>query len=766
MRVSEGRLSFFLLLLMLLSITWSMEMAGWVEGLYVVEWTTLVGLTLGFLLTRREWPRGFRHLIGVLVGAPAIVYLVARFVGANLGWRDGLTILAYEFDAWLRMAVAGEAGTDTTVFVLLMAIVGWWLGYASVWMVFGTHRVWQALALTGAAMLVVVYGSPSEILPFFVLFIFCASLLAVRLYVFGQEQSWEKAKAHYDRDIDLYFLRDGGLLVTVVLVAVWILPLLSSSSLLSDLWARVEGPWHSVGDQWNRLFSGIRGYRQDYENVPFADRLALGGPIELGSDVVMWVQAEEGQYWRGTVYDKYDGSGWQNTDQLTAIITPDKYLPSEEEYELREFVRQIITPNWSGVGQVFGIGQPATVDLPVEVRYSFIDPSTGDEGDPFSAPAAVSIISSRVPIGRDRPYVVISSASIADVETLRRAGDDYPIWVSRRYLQLPPSLPQRVTELAEQIAAPHDNPYDRATAIEDYLRDSIAYNENIEAPPPDRDGIDYLLFDSHEGYCNYYASAMVVMARAVGIPSRLAVGYSGGDLDSERGQYEVREGDTHAWVEVYFPRYGWVEFEPTASEAPVARPTRDEDALRDELQDIRARQPDRDPLERDLLREELDEPYLRPLPRQGWRTVGWALVLLLISGSAGATAYWLFRRTTLKGSSEVERSYRGMGTYGRFLGVTARASQTPHEYAALLVEAVPEGTSEIRHIAAVYVQERFSRHGIGLPEEEAAREAWRRLRRSLWGKLLRRSVELGRQGVRRPLARLVRSRSRSDSGPV
>ncbi|MGB3905585.1 MAG: hypothetical protein WBB22_11735, partial [Anaerolineae bacterium] len=264
MQVKEGRLSFFLLMLMLLCIAWSMELAGWAEGLYVVEWTALGGLALGFLMTRAGWPRALRHLAGIMAGAWLVVAAMTRYIGPGSGWRDGLDILAYHFDVWLRTVVAGQSSADPAMFVLLMTLLGWWLGYSSAWMVFGTHKVWHALALTGGAMLLVVYGSPPEVAPFFVLFIFCALLLAVRLYVYTQEQSWDSEGAYYDRDIGFYFLRDGGVLVAVVVTAIWILPLLSSSSALSDLWARVGGPWHEVGDEWNQLFSGIKGYRQGY----------------------------------------------------------------------------------------------------------------------------------------------------------------------------------------------------------------------------------------------------------------------------------------------------------------------------------------------------------------------------------------------------------------------------------------------------------------------------------------------------------------------
>lgn len=746
-QVKEGRLSFVLLMLMLLSIVWSMELAGWVEGLHIVEWTALGGMIIGFLLTRSRWPRALKHLLALLTGVPLIFWATIRSIGPHLGWGDALSILAYHFDAWLRIVVAGQTSTDTTMFVLLMAVLGWWLGYTSAWLVFGTHKVWQALALTGAAMLLVAYGSPPKALPFFLLYIFCALLLAIRMYVYTGEQSWEKAKARYDRDISFYFLRDGGLLVVIVLLAVWVLPLVSSSSFLSDIWSQVEGPWRTVGDQWNRIFSGLQGYREDYQNIPFTDQLALGGPVDLSSRVVMWVRTEQGRYWRGAVYDRYDGTGWRNTDEMSAIIAAETDLPREGEYQLRRETRQIVVPNWSGVGQIFGLGQLVAVDLPIEVQYSFTEFTGGDVRDPFSAPAAVSLITSRVQLSRDRPYSVISSVSAADVDNLRGAGEDYPTWVTRRYLQLPAALPQRIRELSQEIAAPYDNAYDKAIALQDYLRHTISYNQDIEEPPADRDRIDYLLFDSREGYCNYYASAMVVMARAVGIPSRLAVGYVGGDFDDELGRYAVQERNTHAWVEVYFPRYGWVEFEPTASEEPILRPVR-----RDDTGPGREGSPGDSQLERDLADlEELEDIEEVIIPPSSSRRPSLGLLFLTGVGvalAALALAFWIVRSRRLEGLSKVHRVYQLMCSYARVLGVRGEFYQTPYEYAAVLASRVPSGAPQVERITGLYVRERFAPHVPGVPEEEAAEEAWRELRPLVRREFLRRVPGLVRSYLR------------------
>ncbi len=749
LQTREGKLSFFLLMVMLLCIAWSMEFAGWVEGLYVVEWTVLSGLAVGFLMTRLGWPRAASHLVGALVGASVTIAVVGRFIDPALSFPEGVDMVADHFDSWLRMAMAGRSVTDAVTFVLLMTMLGWWVGYACAWMVFGAHRVWQALALSGTAMLLVAYGSPPDAAPFFVVYVLCALVLAVRLYVYNQEKSWDREHARYDRDITLNFLRDGGLLILAVVAVVWIVPLLSSSSVLSDLWARVEGPWRAAGDEWNRLFSGVMGYNRGYENVPFGDHLALGGPIELGEDIVMWVDTDGARYWRGAVYDRYDGRGWSNAGTLSAVVPAKRDFPAEGPYESRRVIEQFIVPNWSGLGQIFQLGQPLSADVPVEVQFSYLGPASGETRDPWAAPASVLAGKTRIPVSMERPYRVFSAASIADAASLRGAVDDYPDWVSQRYLQLPTTLPERVRGLAQEIAGPHQSAYDRAVAIQDYLRRTIQYRKDIQPPPSDRDAIDYLLFDSGEGYCNYYASAMVVLARAVGIPARLAVGYVGGELEDETGRYVVRERDTHAWAEVFFPRFGWVEFEPTASVAPIGRAETASGAQVERPSGDADSQVDRD-LDRLREDEELLDGVAVPISR-GQRPPSALLVLAVLTGlvGMGAASVWYTRWKRADPVSEVGKVYRRMCGYARLLGLKGQPSQTPYEYATLVAQRLPQGAPRIECIAELFVRDQFDCRAVSRAEEEAAREAWSALRSLVWRRLPGRIPELLRSALSR-----------------
>ncbi|MDP9372775.1 MAG: transglutaminase-like domain-containing protein, partial [Chloroflexota bacterium] len=175
----------------------------------------------------------------------------------------------------------------------------------------------------------------------------------------------------------------------------------------------------------------------------------------------------------------------------------------------------------------------------------------------------VEVVLPQEGLQRGAQYRTTILASRANAPQLRDAGGAYPEWVTQRYLQLPASTTQRTRDRAQQIAGDL-NPYDAAVAIQNWLRENIEYNENINFPPPNRDVVDYLLFDSRQGYCEYYSTAMVVMLRSLGIPAREAVGLFSGEWDNDQLAYLYRESNAHAWPEVYFPGYGWIAFEPTS----------------------------------------------------------------------------------------------------------------------------------------------------------------------------------------------------------
>ncbi|MBM3945725.1 MAG: transglutaminase domain-containing protein, partial [SAR202 cluster bacterium] len=165
---------------------------------------------------------------------------------------------------------------------------------------------------------------------------------------------------------------------------------------------------------------------------------------------------------------------------------------------------------------------------------------------------------------KEEVYAMVSLVSTATDEDLRHAGTGYSNTIKDHYLQLPSTLPQRVRDLALQITAGAATPLDKARAIEAYLRGpGFTYSQTIDKPPDGADGVDYFLFETRTGYSDYFASSMTVLLRAVGVPARMAAGFAPGEINAQTGLLAVRDTDSHGWVQVYFPAYGWIDFEPT-----------------------------------------------------------------------------------------------------------------------------------------------------------------------------------------------------------
>jgi hypothetical protein len=352
----------------------------------------------------------------------------------------------------------------------------------------------------------------------------------------------------------------------------------------------------------------------------------------------------------------------------------------------------------------------------------------------------ISFARSRVPLEAGDAYWVTSLLTQASERQLRGAGLNYPTWITERFLQLPGTTPDRVIELAQEIAAPYDNVYDKASAIESFLRSEIAYNEKIEAPPINRDPVDYILFDLKEAYCDYYATSMAVMLRSLGIPSRVVSGYAQGHLDSDLQAYVVLLQDAHTWVEVFFPNYGWVEFEPTAAQPVIVRPT---DPVESDLGQGSAQDPNTgpgpDPLDRqdELVDDELprNEGSGLDFPLSLSKPSSWIFGSLMLVVLAGITV-WIMQNRRLARLSSVGAIYHNMLRLARWAGVHTRSSQTPYEHASALGRQVPEGDRPARYIAGLYARERYGHKSATEQEQVSAGEAWQGLR----PKLVRQSI--------------------------
>jgi hypothetical protein len=298
--------------------------------------------------------------------------------------------------------------------------------------------------------------------------------------------------------------------------------------------------------------------------------------------------------------------------------------------------------------------------------------------------------------------------------------------VRERYLQLPDTITPRTIARADEIvrAAGATNPYDIAVAFEEYLR-TLPYNERISAPPAGFEPVDYFLFDLRQGFCDYYASAMVVMLRSQGVPARWVRGYAGGVFDPERGAYAVRENVAHTWPEVYFPGFGWERFEPTPAaytalaQRPLAPLTGDDELEPGLAMDSPATGGDAGEDFDEALRERARGPIpgANSPARFNLDSIRVPLTIAVVAiGLFGlaAAALLLRWRHELRGLSPVGAAYAQMALLGSWAGVPQRPHTTPAEYAAELSQALPVQRAIIGRIARAYSIERYrGRPGAG-----------------------------------------------------
>jgi transglutaminase-like putative cysteine protease len=244
-------------------------------------------------------------------------------------------------------------------------------------------------------------------------------------------------------------------------------------------------------------------------------------------------------------------------------------VPNTEERNPQKFLFMVGDARFS---LLYSPSQPVWFSRP----GSYLAASAEDEKDIVTWNATPSLLPGET-------YEVRSVVKNPNTTELREAGTNYPKWVTDKYLQIPVDFSPRIVDLAKELTANVDNPFDKTMAVTRYLRDNIEYAQTIPPAPRNRDRLEWVLFEQKQAYCVYYATAEVLMLRSVGIPARMAVGFAQGSA-TERGDdiadqvavlsdsYTVRKNNAHAWPEIYFPGIGWVEFEPTANQDALNRP--------------------------------------------------------------------------------------------------------------------------------------------------------------------------------------------------
>ncbi len=824
-QLPEGYLPLFLLLGMVLVVAQSIQWAAWMPALQsalgILTPAALLGLALGFVLAWwRRFPRLLAHLLGLASGISWVIYLCGTLRAVTVpgstkpvsfldpalqSWGDIATEFLLRLEFLRRTVIRGTVGEDIALFVAVLGLTCWFLGFLSAWFTYRSHWPWLAVGLPCAVILLSQFYGPLASPAYFGFFMFLALLYLVLYSWRRRELEWRRQRVRYPQELGSGVLWIGVLLSAALVLGASLLPATSSGG-TGDFWDRLFQPWREIRRTWERVFH-IQGGAEQVVLGEYAPSFSLGGARHPSQGIALEVRTPYMDYLRAISFDTYDGRGWSNLTRRRVIaqIGAGEVMPISDKG--RRVVTQEVIPRLQGGRMLFAIAEPVSVSLPIEVE---LGASLDEAGF-----ADMIALRSHGLLAEGRGYRVTSLFSMVDKASLRQAGQNYPAWVNERYLQLPSSLPSRVRELADQIlgerllerrpdlaptldrrwqetfsyagkgnqqalvlrvglegdiafliendrvvgVSPSGSlvtsgllsPYDAAEAIQNYLRTHLSYREDISAPPPNADAVDYFLFESRAGYCDYFASAMVVLLRTQGIPARLVRGYASGRYNAQSKTYIVTADLAHSWVEVYFPGYGWQRFEPTAAgyTSLPQRPgsSQEEETSRRRGSDREAR-PQRDWRDRrNLLDEEVEADFgevslpMTP-PSSASPAAGLALGALTLAG----LGLWLFLNLRVGWGLHALRpaaaTYERMCRWaGLLLRLPLADSATPYETAEALAAFLPEGRPYLKQIAGLYTRERFGPHPLPGEEVLAVRHAWKALRWRLWSLPLRRSAQ-------------------------
>jgi transglutaminase-like putative cysteine protease len=599
-----------------------------------------------------------------------------EFLAASLPrFGHNLWIAPNDGERGARLLVAAGGAVATWIGALLL---GW--GLARRRSVFS----WGAPMLAALMFTTMLGGGAGSVL------VIGLPLLLVLAIVSGfhrRELLWESTGTDYSDELGTDVLAWGAIVAFGLISLALILPTSLSNPLSDLLWRDVELP------------SGIAELEKNIPRPPPPPRKADVGlstlpALELGQSleqqppesVALRVRLEAPftpspwpHYWRARVFNVYNGRGWV----ANARIGPfDETAPAADA--IPGGVLQEIEDLRRNRTILIGLPDIFNVSVPVQA-----------ERLPDGSLAAITNAS------EPQRYRVLSRPQ----EQAASPRPDGPPPDMSAYVALPRYYAPRVNDLAHVLAGNEPTQYAKALAIEAYLR-GLPYSYTVRPLPGGGDAVEQFLFDMRQGYCTYYASSMAILARSLGIPARVAIGYATGEYDSSNHAYIVHEADAHAWPELYIGGQ-WLAFEPT----PIRRlPARSANGT-----------------------APVPEPEQTALPDQSPGVSGpliWAAVLAIIALLTGVGVWMGRTRRAPALAIEVQRQLERHGTRA---GVPWPAGATLNEYGQLLEPKTGTDASALHDVVDLVGQARYSGRPLRGEEEgrlrAAAARVWARLGR-------------------------------------
>jgi transglutaminase-like putative cysteine protease len=754
---AEGWLSLVLVALMAVTVAWSLDDAGLVLGRVdwtdFLAWAALGGVLVGFIGARVGWNRPLAHLIGAAVAALVVPLMVGSVLdpGGTLGERYSATANSI-VNAVIDFAVRQLPVTrETGHYLLVLGMLCWANGQFAASAVFRHGRPLGPIIVLGAVLVANMSATLNEQIGFIVTFSVASLFLLIRLHALEERATWLRRRIGDPTIVTSLYLRGGTVFILVAVFFALALTVSAHSAPLARYWDDVK-PWLVDVSQFLQRIVPAAPNNRSIGVPAFGAQVTIGGLWSTSDDPALEIDRDPGYgahlYWRATAYDTFGLQGWQSSvpaQEDRAVGAP--ILPGTLDSIPTSAARTVKSFTVRPLNNLF------------HVAFSPIDPLSIDRATTLDTSGSEGYFHA-IGIEGNAPYRLTASipteADIAGGITnnrLRAAGTAYPPGISSRYLTVPqgamgPFANALLAKIqAEAKAAKRTTPFDIATAIVNELQSpTYRYSTNVLGVcGPDQSVVECFA-DHKTGYCEHYASTMTILLRQAKIPARLVEGFLPGALDVATGREIIKTGGAHAWVEVYFPGYGWQMFDPTGGN--VSRATAHPEGTVVPL----ATTPPRPSSSaapggfgNDIPRNQQGgQPGSSGTTTTG-RGVSMILVAIGLFVAVLALAFVAWRRGP-RGVATPDLVWSSVAGLARRFGFGPQPTQTAYEYAAALGDVLPNVRPELQTVAAAKVEVAYGRRTLGDDRLAALRDSYRRLRVALLRLAFRRSARRRMRG--------------------
>jgi transglutaminase-like putative cysteine protease len=572
--------SSLLTFLLVLTIGRSTQAASWVPGLdmSVIPLVALAGAVALGLLAVTPIPWGLCVVAGMAAG-PVVAGYISLPAFRTTGLLEGSVTNLQIIQTWWAKVLDGSAFTQQAFVLFLITWLMWVTGAWLAWCVLRWGQPLIGLVPGAAAFGTNVVNYPDQQNGYVLSFLVLTFALLLWTNYKGSIAKATRAKVKLTGDARWDFWETGLVAMAALIVLAILLPPLSTVDKTATMESSLFSKWAELQLELNHPSLPGNGIGIGGGSTGFSASVGLGGALKTNKTLIFTYTVAGTyvgpKYFRGVNVTLAQQGQWlyPANDAGDAVDLrvpiPKNVVPDYGDATLNQtfatFTVTMVRPPDGFSDVLFYPGQLTRVDRQTTAYEVSAPPD-------FQPPQLATIDKLSVAPSRSNGIynVTVQYPDVSEAQ-LRSADTTYADWLSaysilpdRGYRSL--AAMQRVHDLALKIV--HDanatNPYDMATAIQDYLR-GPTFKYTLTPPLADfgTDPLEYFLFTSHQGYCQYFATAMGDMMRSLGIPTRLVNGYGAGTFNTATNRFEVRSSDSHTWVESYFPGYGWIPFEPT-----------------------------------------------------------------------------------------------------------------------------------------------------------------------------------------------------------